>query len=92
MKILVLADEESRSLYEHYDPEKLKGIGLIIACGDLRRNYLDFFASMTNAPVIFVLGNHDGWYNPEDSSVLSSGLYQPDVYKRQAMNFPRQQN
>lgn len=68
MKILVLADEESRSLYEHYDPEKLKGIGLIIACGDLRRNYLDFFASMTNAPVIFVLGNHDGWYNPEDSS------------------------
>lgn len=65
MKILVLADEESRSLYEHYAPDKLKGIGLIIACGDLRRDYLDFFATMSKVPVLFVLGNHDQWYNPE---------------------------
>ncbi len=62
MKILVLADHESKSLYEYYDEEKLKDVELIIACGDLRRDYLDFFATMSHAPVLFVLGNHDYWY------------------------------
>lgn len=62
MKILVLADHESKSLYEYYKPEKLKDVDLIIACGDLRKNYLDFFASVSRAPVLFVLGNHDAWY------------------------------
>lgn len=64
MKILVLADHESKSLYEYYEPEKLKDVDLILACGDLRRNYLEFFASVSHAPVLYVLGNHDGWYNP----------------------------
>ncbi len=62
MKILVLSDHESRSLYEHFSPEKLTGVELIIACGDLRKNYLDFFASVSRAPVLFVPGNHDHWY------------------------------
>lgn len=62
MKILVLADQESKSLYEHFDAEKIKDVELIIACGDLRRDYLEFFATMSRAPVLFVLGNHDGWY------------------------------
>lgn len=64
MKILVLADHESKSLYEYYAPEKLAEIDLIIACGDLKQSYLEFFASMARAPLLFVLGNHDGWYRP----------------------------
>lgn len=64
MKILVLADHESKSLYEYYEPGKLKDVDLILACGDLRKNYLEFFASMAHAPVLYVLGNHDGWYKP----------------------------
>lgn len=65
MKILVLADHESKSLYEFYDPQKLKDVELILACGDLRRNYLEFFASVSHAPLLYVLGNHDGWYHPD---------------------------
>lgn len=65
MKILVLADHESKSLYEHYDPEKLKDVDLIIACGDLRQKYLEFFATLSHAPVLYVLGNHDYWYTPK---------------------------
>ncbi|MDO5407607.1 MAG: metallophosphoesterase [Eubacteriales bacterium] len=64
MKVLVLADHESKSLYEHYDPEKLKDVDLIIACGDLRQKYLEFFATLSHAPVLYVAGNHDYWYNP----------------------------
>lgn len=66
MKILVLADHESKSLYEHYDPEKLKDVELIIACGDLRPKYLEFFATMCHAPVLYVLGNHDFWYKSQN--------------------------
>ena len=67
MKILVLADEKSKSLYEYYAPEKLQGVDLIIACGDLGKDYLDFFATMSGVPVLFVLGNHDYWYSPGTS-------------------------
>ena len=36
MKILAVADEECKSLWDYYDPEKLRGCDLIVACGDLR--------------------------------------------------------
>jgi len=62
MKILVLSDQESQSLYQHYSPEKLANIDLVISCGDLKPAYLEFFSTMTNTTVIYVLGNHDKWY------------------------------
>ena len=64
MKILVLADHESKSLYDYYEPEKLRDVELILACGDLDRKYLEFFATCTHATVLYVLGNHDHWYKP----------------------------
>ena len=62
MKILVLADEESKSLWDYYSPEKLEGVEMIISCGDLRAEYLEFLVTMTNLPVFYVPGNHDGKY------------------------------
>ena len=50
MKILLLSDQESRSLYEFFSPEKITGVDLIIACGDLKPAYLEFFATMSNVP------------------------------------------
>ena len=35
MNILVLADHESRILYDFYNPERLKDIMKTISCGDL---------------------------------------------------------
>ena len=66
VKILVLADHESKALYEYFEPEKVKDVDLVLACGDLRKGYLDFFASMCHAPVLYVLGNHDGWYRKNE--------------------------
>lgn len=62
MKILVVADEESKSLWDHYLPEKLAGVDLIISCGDLRSEYLEFLATMVKCPVLYVPGNHDERY------------------------------
>ncbi len=62
MKILVMADHESKFLYDYYEPERMKDIELIISCGDLDPEYLEFFATLCHAPVLYVRGNHDSRY------------------------------
>lgn len=62
MKILVIADEESRSLWDYWGKSKTDGIDLILSCGDLNAEYLTFLATMANVDVLYVHGNHDGNY------------------------------
>lgn len=59
MRILAVADVESRYYYEHYTPGRLAQFDLILACGDLRREYLEFLVTMANRPLLYVRGNHD---------------------------------
>ncbi len=63
MKIMFVADEESKSLWDYYDASKLAGIDLIISCGDLSPDYLQFLVTMGHAPVLYVHGNHDSAYD-----------------------------
>ena len=63
MKILLVADEESKFLWDHYQPGALGGIDLILSCGDLKADYLSFLVTMGHAPVYYVHGNHDGSYS-----------------------------
>ena len=62
MKILAIADEESKGLWEYFDKKKLEGVDLIISCGDLDPAYLSFLVTLTSIPVLYVHGNHDGKY------------------------------
>ena len=62
MKILAVADEEPLILWDYFDPELVKGVDLIISCGDLKASFLDFLMTMTNAPLLYVHGNHDEAY------------------------------
>ena len=62
MKILLLADEESKYLWDYFDKSKVEGIDLIISCGDLSPQYLSFLATFSHAPVLYVHGNHDVCY------------------------------
>lgn len=62
MRILALADEESKFLWDYYEPGKFAGVDLVLACGDLSANYLSFIATFTPAPVLYVHGNHDKRY------------------------------
>ena len=59
MKVLVVADEESRYYYDYYKPGRLDDIELIISCGDLSRTYLEFLVTLGNCPLLYVCGNHD---------------------------------
>lgn len=81
MKILAIADEESKSLWDYFDKSKLEGIDLIISCGDLNPQYLSFLATFTSAPVIYVHGNHDVKYEktpPEGCICIEDSIF---VYK-----------
>lgn len=62
MKILVVSDEECSALWDFYTPGRLKDYDLIISCGDLKSDYLQFLVTMARCPVLFVAGNHDTHY------------------------------
>ena len=63
MKILLLADVENRGLWDFYDKSKTEDIDLIISCGDLHPDYLQFLVTMTSIPLLYVRGNHDAKYD-----------------------------
>ncbi len=54
MKILVIADEESKFLWDFFEKSKLEGIDLIISCGDLDPRYLSFLVTLSTVPVLYV--------------------------------------
>ena len=62
MKLLLVSDEESPLFWEYYRPGRLDGIDLILSAGDLKSDYLSFLVTMGHAPVLYVHGNHDGYY------------------------------
>ncbi len=81
MKILTLADQESRSLWDYFEKAKLEGVDLIISCGDLEPEYLSFFATLCPVPVLYVRGNHDSKYRhrpPEGCICIEDNIF---VYK-----------
>lgn len=82
MRILAVADEEAKSLYDYYRPGKLDGYDMIIACGDLSVEYLEFLVTMAGCPLVYIHGNHDeknkrvptGCICAEDKIVTVNGL------------------
>ena len=75
MKILLISDQPDAGLWDYYSPDKLKGIDLIISCGDLSRQYLEFLVTMGRAPLLYVHGNHDDCFDkqPPEGCVCIDG-------------------
>jgi len=63
IKILTVSDVVESSLYPDFDGDRVKGIELILACGDLPPEYLSFLVHAVRAPLYYVLGNHDIRYD-----------------------------
>ena len=62
MKILLVSDIESPSLYEHFNPDRFDDIDLILSAGDLKGKYLTFLTTALKKPLLYVHGNHDHHY------------------------------
>lgn len=59
MKILAVSDEESPHLWSERVRDVAGNVDVIVSCGDLQNDYLDFLLTMINAPLLYVFGNHD---------------------------------
>ena len=79
MKILLIGDVPSKSLWDYYDESKLKGIDLILSSGDLPAAYLSFLVTFAPCPVLYVHGNHDERYAekpPEGCICVEDTIYE----------------
>ncbi|MDX1690750.1 MAG: metallophosphoesterase [Acidimicrobiia bacterium] len=69
-RVLAIADEIDRGLtvarLKEIDPD------LVVSCGDLPADHLEFVASATNRPVLLVPGNHDPDLSPARDPYLRS--------------------
>ena len=81
MKLLLLADEPNPRLWDFLDRRLLEGVDLVLSCGDLPANYLSFLTCFTNAPIVYVCGNHDTRYEthpPEGCTCIEDQVYVHD--------------
>ena len=81
MRILAVSDVESKRYYDYYRKGALDGFDLIIACGDLRKTYLEFLVTMASCPLVYVHGNHDDAFdsNPPEGCICIDGkVYEQD--------------
>ena len=83
MNILAVSDVAAQYYYDFYAPGKLDEFDLILACGDLRPEYLEFLVTMAHCPLVYVRGNHDdrlieappeGCICAEDTIVVCKGV------------------
>ena len=83
MKILFVSDVPDKALWDYFQPSRTEGVELIISCGDLPTEYLEFLVTMVNRPLLYVHGNHDGRYEQhppqgcqciDDKVVTAGGL------------------
>lgn len=78
MRILLLADKAEKRLWDELDRRKLEGVDLILSCGDLPASYLSFLTCFTQAPILYVHGNHDVRYEkdpPEGCICIEDTIY-----------------
>ena len=59
MKILALSDQVIDRLYSGNVKDNYPDLTLMIGCGDLPYNYLEFLLTVLNIPLYYVPGNHD---------------------------------
>lgn len=70
MRILAVSDVESKRYYEYYKKGSLDSFDLILSCGDLHPEYLEFLVTMAHCPLLYVHGNHDDRYGREPDGCI----------------------
>ena len=78
MRILAIADETDRAL----TAQRLREMNpdLVISCGDLGHDYIDFVASAANASLVYVPGNHDAVPTPRRPAPVTGLLHFEDIW------------
>ena len=79
MKILTISDTVANSLYNPSVKDRFSDVDVVLSCGDLPANYLEFLVSMLDVPLYYVVGNHaDEYHTPEgDKGSRSDSAWRP---------------
>jgi hypothetical protein len=76
VRVLAVSDDVDEGLYA--DPGVARGAELILACGDLPFDYLEYLMNALDLPLVFVPGNHDpdvsGYRVARSGLILRAGL------------------
>ncbi|HEX7541968.1 MAG TPA: metallophosphoesterase [Anaerolineales bacterium] len=73
MQILAVSDVVVDRLYSAPIAEHFCDIDMILGCGDLPYEYLEFLVSLLNVPLLYVPGNHDPQYNERNPAARADG-------------------
>ncbi|MBN1202751.1 MAG: metallophosphoesterase family protein [Anaerolineae bacterium] len=66
MKVLTVSDVELPQMRDlDYLRGKYSDVSLLVSCGDMPPDYLEFITSVLYVPLAFVRGNHDTRYVPD---------------------------
>lgn len=71
MKLLAVSDEVVAWIHSPQLAERCQDVDIVLSCGDLPNDYLEYIATMLGKPCFYVHGNHDredrrgpeGWIN-----------------------------
>lgn len=68
VRVLAVSDEISPSIHRH----EVRDLhpDLVVSCGDLPFDYLEYLVSTLNTPLVFVPGNHDPNLKPDPAEAL----------------------
>lgn len=73
MKILAVSDQVVDRVYSLASSGHFKGVDLILGCGDLPYNYLEYLLTVLSKPLFYVPGNHDPNFDPRDLRSRAEG-------------------
>jgi len=76
MKILTVSDIVVDLIYSQRLKQLFPDIDVVVSCGDLPQNYLEFIESMLDTPLFYVRGNH----SPVDTELQEENLQQADTF------------
>ena len=66
-----ISDDEDQLLYSSNVRHILKDTDFIISAGDLKKEYLEYIVTLTDKPLFYIHGNHDGLFieNPPEGCI-----------------------
>ncbi len=73
MKILAVSDAVVDQLYSPEVSKHFSDIEMILSCGDLPYDYLEYLVTILNVPLFYVPGNHDPFYDPNNRATQAEG-------------------
>lgn len=73
MKILAISDQVVERLYSLSSNGHFQNVELILGCGDMPYEYLEYLVTVLNVQMFYVPGNHDPQYDLRDEKSHAEG-------------------